>query len=219
MMPNFKVIMFDFDGVLGRTMDDNYLAWKHALAGQSIDFEKEEYFVLEGMNAASVAKHFLGPAASDMALVNKTVEAKEDYYLKNNKFALHEDVEQVLKKLKNDDHKLGLVSGASMKRLKQTLDQEFLELFKTIVTGDKVKNCKPHPEPYLTAAGDMAVKSSECIAVENAPLGIRSAKAAGMYCVALTSTLKRRHLLAADTIIDNISQLLTVLDAEKARRA
>lgn len=51
--------------------------------------------------------------------------------------------------------------------------------FDVIVTGDEVTNGKPHPEPYLTAAGVLGVDPADAIAIEDSPTGIASAYAAG----------------------------------------
>ncbi|WP_406021551.1 HAD family phosphatase [Nocardioides sp. NBC_00850] len=51
--------------------------------------------------------------------------------------------------------------------------------FKVIVTGDMVRNGKPHPEPYLTAAAALGVAAEDTIAVEDSNTGARSAEAAG----------------------------------------
>lgn len=58
-----------------------------------------------------------------------------------------------------------------------------LELFDTIVTRDDVANPKPHPEPYLTAAGRIGVRPEHCLAVEDSHTGVRAAHAAGMQTV------------------------------------
>lgn len=52
--------------------------------------------------------------------------------------------------------------------------------FETLVTGDQVTNGKPDPEIYLMAADKLGVDPRECLAFEDAPAGIESAKAAGM---------------------------------------
>jgi HAD superfamily hydrolase (TIGR01509 family) len=51
--------------------------------------------------------------------------------------------------------------------------------FTTVVTGDVVTVGKPHPEPYLTAAGLLGVTASDCIAIEDSNTGAKSAEAAG----------------------------------------
>ncbi len=55
--------------------------------------------------------------------------------------------------------------------------------FSAIVTRDDVVNRKPHPEPYLKAAGLLGVAPEEVLAVEDSPTGLRSAAAAGMMAV------------------------------------
>jgi beta-phosphoglucomutase len=78
-------------------------------------------------------------------------------------------------------------------------------LFDVLVTGDQVIDGKPDPEPYQIAAERLNLDPGECLAVENAPLGIRSAKAAGMACVALATTLPPPRLAAAgaDLVFDD----------------
>ncbi|WP_338721871.1 HAD family phosphatase [Devosia sp. XK-2] len=58
-----------------------------------------------------------------------------------------------------------------------------LDLFETVVTRDDVVNPKPHPEPYLTAAGRLGVDPTRCLALEDSHSGVRAAHAAGMQTV------------------------------------
>lgn len=55
-----------------------------------------------------------------------------------------------------------------------------LREFELLVTGSDVTNGKPHPEIYLLTAERLGVDPAECLAFEDAPAGIESAKAAGM---------------------------------------
>ena len=52
--------------------------------------------------------------------------------------------------------------------------------FATVVTGDQVREGKPHPEPYLTAAQRLGVQPRDCVAIEDSPTGVGSAVAAGV---------------------------------------
>jgi HAD superfamily hydrolase (TIGR01509 family) len=56
-------------------------------------------------------------------------------------------------------------------------------MFDTIVTRDDVVQPKPHPEPYLTAAGRLGVEPGACLALEDSHSGVRAAHAAGMQTV------------------------------------
>ncbi len=51
--------------------------------------------------------------------------------------------------------------------------------FDAVVSGDQVNQGKPHPEPYLTAAGRLGVDPADCLAIEDSPTGADSARAAG----------------------------------------
>jgi len=53
------------------------------------------------------------------------------------------------------------------------------DTFDVVVTGDSVTNGKPHPEAYLTAAGQLGVDITRCVAVEDSPTGLASAHASG----------------------------------------
>jgi sugar-phosphatase len=80
---------------------------------------------------------------------------------------------------------------------------------------DEVRG-KPAPDVYLTAARRLGVAAKSCLALEDSPHGIASAKAAGMRCVALPDPL-----LAADPRYreaDLVLESLTRLDETVLRR-
>ncbi len=207
---NYKAILFDFDGVLGRTMEDNYNAWAHALAQQDISITHEQYYLLEGATTAQVAEHFLTAHDKSLDLISRVVEEKEKFYLEHNSFSLYAGAERLIDRLRMAHMRIGLVSGAGLGRLSATCGDKFFDMFDTVVTGDDVARGKPAPDPYLRAAEKLSVAPVECLAVENAPLGIRAAKAANMDCVAISSTLGKHHLGEADVIIDGLEQVCHV---------
>ncbi len=213
----YKAILFDFDGVIGKTMEDNYNAWAYAFRSVGIQLDKTKYFLLEGLDARGVAKTILGKHSMSKSLAIKIVEIKEKHYLEHNSFMFYPGVLDLIEGIRSQ-FKLGLVSGATYKRLHRTVPPDFLGKFETIVTGDKVENPKPAPEPYLLASKNLNVDSSYCLVVENAPLGIESAKKANMECVAICSTLDRRYLSKADFIIENIVELRNCMNAINGNR-
>jgi HAD superfamily hydrolase (TIGR01509 family) len=64
--------------------------------------------------------------------------------------------------------------------------------FDELVTGDEVAAPKPHPEPYLAAAGRLGVDIGDCIAIEDSPTGLASATSAGAVTIGVP------HMLALD---------------------
>jgi mannitol-1-/sugar-/sorbitol-6-phosphatase len=85
---------------------------------------------------------------------------------------------------------------------------------KVIVAADDVVNGKPHPEPYLKGAELLGVNPAECLVIEDAPAGIRAARAGGMQVIALASTYPTAALSEADWVISNLRQVKIGLDAE-----
>jgi HAD superfamily hydrolase (TIGR01509 family) len=76
-----------------------------------------------------------------------------------------------------------------------------LDMFETVVTRDDVVNPKPHPEPYLLAAGRLGKAPAECLAIEDSLMGVRAAAASGMQTVMVPDliqpTEESRRLCAA----------------------
>lgn len=53
------------------------------------------------------------------------------------------------------------------------------QTFRAVVTGDRIREGKPHPEPYLTAAAALGVNPADCVAIEDSVTGVTSAETAG----------------------------------------
>jgi len=86
---------------------------------------------------------------------------------------------------------------------------------KILVTADDVLHGKPHPEPYLRGAELLGVKPAECLVIEDAPAGIRSAHAGGMKVIALTSTYPASKLSEADAVVEKLMRIQIGPDGAK----
>jgi mannitol-1-/sugar-/sorbitol-6-phosphatase len=77
------------------------------------------------------------------------------------------------------------------------------------ITSTDVVNGKPHPEPYLKAAGILGVDPRDCVVVEDAPAGIRAGKAAGARVIGFPTTSPPTDLQAAgaDWIVANCAAI------------
>jgi beta-phosphoglucomutase len=208
---SYSAVLFDFDGVLGRTLEDNYAAWASALGRHGIPISAEEYYLLEGAGPLQVAETMLRKHSRETHDAAEIVAAKERFYAAHNSFSFYDGAVPLIERLRETGVKLGLVSGALRRRLRDTCGEQFLERFAAVVTSEDVNQGKPNPEPYLRAAQKLAVEPGDCLVVENAPLGIRSARSAGMDCVAITSTLDRRFLGEANAVIASLSELTPAL--------
>jgi len=82
-----------------------------------------------------------------------------------------------------------------------------LEWFDAVITGDDVTRKKPDPQIYLLTAERLAVPPTRCLVFEDAPAGVQAAKAAGMRCVAVTSTVTASELQEADIVVDSLAEV------------
>jgi mannitol-1-/sugar-/sorbitol-6-phosphatase len=78
---------------------------------------------------------------------------------------------------------------------------------KTLITADDVTFGKPDPEPYRRAAAALGVPGAECVVVEDAPMGVRAAKLAGMTVLAVTTTHAAAALGQADLVFPGMADV------------
>jgi sugar-phosphatase len=78
---------------------------------------------------------------------------------------------------------------------------------KALITADEVRNGKPSPEPYLKGAKLVGFAPEDCLVFEDTPPGIEAAHAAGMRCVALTTTYEREKLTTAEATITDFRDI------------
>jgi sugar-phosphatase len=90
-----------------------------------------------------------------------------------------------------------------------------LPIPKKLITAEDVMNGKPDPEPYRRGAELLHIAPEGCVVVEDVPPGIRSAHAAGMRVIALTTTVSADQLADADYIVKDCSALGTNFDGKR----
>ncbi len=76
-----------------------------------------------------------------------------------------------------------------------------------VIDASQITKGKPHPEIFLKAAAAVNADPTNCIAFEDSVAGIRSAKAAGMKVVGLTTTHTADDIKEADLIIKDYTEV------------
>jgi mannitol-1-/sugar-/sorbitol-6-phosphatase len=82
-----------------------------------------------------------------------------------------------------------------------------------LITAEDVRDGKPAPDVYMRAVERLAISPGNAIAVEDAPAGIESAKAAGLHVIGLATTHDAAELTSADVVIARIEQIEVHVDA------
>lgn len=205
--------LFDVDGVLIDSPDVHARSWIDAFLPYGIKLTALRLHREEGRKSLDIARRIAADFnlnLDDKAL-EELIERKREQYRLNAPQGMRVDAQKAICELKESGWMIGLVSGSVQKNIRSVLGADELDMFDVLVTAECCSHSKPHPEPYLAACRRINLEPENCIAIENAPLGIASARAAGMRVVALTSTLPEAELSDADYIIDDLTGLPELL--------
>ena len=204
-----KAILFDLDGVIVDSLHYHYLAWDHMFKEIGGSVTEESIFLSEGMNSFEILPLFLKKFNVELPVEKhkEFIESKRNYFRQIVKLTYYPNAFETIEKLRDRGYTTALVTACARKNMEKSIDAEHQKLFEFIISGDEVARSKPNPDPYLIAQKTLGLEVSECVAVENAPLGVESVKNAGMICIAVESTLGRQYLQKADFIINEIQEL------------
>jgi beta-phosphoglucomutase len=220
----YRAVLFDMDGVVTDTTPIHLTAWQEAFRPCGISVEKMDVYLREGMQSRTMAQEIakekgvcLRDEDLDRIVAEKTRIFEGEMAAR---VRTYESVPETLRMLRNNGLRTALVTGSKSSSADKVLRAAGIrDLFDVIVTGDDTKKGKPDPDPYLKAIEKIGVDRLDCVVVENAPLGIRSAKAAGVdYVIALATTLEPSYLREADDVMKSVSDLEQCLARRFAAR-
>ena len=216
-----KAYFFDMDGVLFDSMPRHAIAWEEVMKQHGLPFTAYDCYINEGRTGESVIREAFQKALGRDATQEevKTIYAEKSAYyhqLLQTTTPTIPGVADVLQFVKEQGHQIWVVTGSGMRTLLNSLNEVFPSIFQQdqMITAFDVTQGKPHPEPYLKAWERSGLPKEQCLVIENAPLGVRSGKAAGLTVYAVnTGILKREDLLqaGADMVFDSMHELLQFL--------
>ncbi len=213
---NKKAVLFDMDGVILDSMPYHVRAWKEAFKEYGLkELDDKVFYLYEGAIEPETACKLFSKNGANLTIEDffNILERQKEIFITRyaHKIRPFKDVPRILSILKERNFRLGLVTSSHGKVLEAVLPEEISSFFHHIVTGDEVKRRKPHPDPYLKGLNGLGFGvGDDVFAVENAPSGISSAKAAGLRCIAITTTLTQEELKRADFIIKRHHELIDI---------
>jgi HAD superfamily hydrolase (TIGR01509 family) len=220
-MSQTKAFFFDMDGVLFDSMPRHAIAWEEVMKRHGLPFTTRDCYINEGRTGESVIREAFRKVLDREATPEevKTIYAEKSAYyhqLVKNSTETIPGVGEVLQWVKETGSQIWVVTGSGMRTLLDGLNQAFPSVFQQdrMITAYDVVNGKPDPEPYLKAWKRSGLAKEQCLVIENAPLGVRSGKAAGLTVYAVnTGVLTREDLLreGADQVFDSMAELLAFL--------
>ena len=197
-----RAVLFDMDGVLFNSMPNHAYAWSHAMTQFGLAMTPEEVYMNEGRTGGGtidiLAQRHWGRNATEEEK-QYIYEAKSRVFNECPEAQPMPGALETLQAVKESGCRIVLVTGSAQTSLLERLERHYPGFFlpHLMVTGFDVKHGKPHPEPYLMGLQKAGVDAHEAIVVENAPLGVQSAHAAGIYTLAVNTGPLPNHILSS----------------------
>ena len=214
---SFKAIFFDMDGVLFDSMPYHAKAWEEMMRANGLPFTAYDAYLNEGRTGQSViqeASNIVNKPCTDQQ-IEEIYRQKADAFkrMQPNGAQPMDGIKEVLAFLAEHQKQVWVVTGSGQLSLFAQLSTLHPTLFvrEQLITAYDVTHGKPHPEPYLKAWERSGFKKEECCVVENAPLGVRAAKNAGLFTIAVNTGIledERLTLAGADIVLPNMHALL-----------
>lgn len=184
-----KAALIDMDGVLYDSMPLHCRSWHETMLLYGLDIPAEEFFQHEGRTGTDTINLIMG---REKGITLSRKECDKIYALKTNRFRLMapplpmSGANVMISRIQDAGLTTVLVTGSAQSSLLSRLDSDYPGVFplERRVTALDVNHGKPHPEPYLRGLEKAGVEACEAIVIENAPLGVRAGKAAGIFTVA-----------------------------------
>lgn len=184
-----KAVIFDMDGVL---IDSEIEYLKHSLVfarTKNPNVQLEDLFGMVGSSRADAwgcMARAIGNGQSWEELKQEFRESCDIYAQMDYRKIFRPEVPAILKTLHDMGLKLALASSTQLDIIMRVLNEnEIAHWFPVVVTGAQFKRSKPDPEIYHFTAGQLDVKESECLVIEDSTFGITAAYRAGMKIAAL----------------------------------
>jgi HAD superfamily hydrolase (TIGR01509 family) len=210
-----KTILWDMDGVICDSYSFHFAAWQETFAKRGIKFTKGDFTKLFGTRNDFIIGTVMGKEFPERD-VKIIVQEKEEAFRRKaaGNIKPFPGVVSLLSALKKGNFKQGLASSAPRENIDLALGELNLAgMFNCVVFGQEVSESKPSPQIYLLAAKKLEAAPSDCVVIEDSPMGVEAAKTAGMKCLAITNTHPQQKLEEADKVVDSLENvdLITLL--------
>ena len=216
-----QAILFDMDGVLFDSMPLHAKCWVEACRKFGLNATEQDTYMNEGRTALSTIDIF---TREQWGRAVRPEEVDEIYAEKCRRFNLCPEApkmpgaEDVLRRVRDAGLRIAVVTGSGQGSLLQRLETSYRGFFRPelIVSSRDCQRGKPNPDPYLLGLERVGVDADAALVVENAPLGVMAAHAAGIFTIAVnTGPLPDCALLdaGADVLFPSMSALAANIDS------
>ncbi|MDO5571484.1 MAG: HAD-IA family hydrolase [Bacteroidales bacterium] len=218
---NIKAVLIDMDGVLYDSMKNHARSWKMTADKYNIPSDENEFYLYEGQTGRYTINYLFersfGRKASE-AEIKEVYTQKTDFFTSLGQAPVMPGAKETLLSVTAHNLTPVLVTGSGQDSLLGKLDHNFPAIFNKsrMVTAKDVSIGKPDPEPYLMGLKKAGVSANEAIVIENAPLGVRSAVATGIFTIAVNTGPIDDNMLyneGANIVLQSMKELSNRFDS------
>lgn len=200
-------VVFDCDGTLADTEPISDRAWADVLGTRGYVSGGADRLAVTGQTFATTFAYFaerapLGERTTFREEIRTRFRARLEVELR-----FFEDALATLRELVAAGIPVAVASSSPRDHVELLLERAGITgLVGAVVGADDVERHKPDPEPYRLAARHLGIDPRACAAVEDTAVGVASARAAGMFTVAvLRGHVPRADLADAHRIVDRLT--------------
>ena len=201
-----RAVIFDMDGVLVDTARPHYESWVAVGRRRGVEITWEQFHDTFGQPNHQIIPRLFGPglSADDVRRIDDRKEAAFREIFRHSVRPLPGVVELV-RGLHEGGWRLAVGSSAPPENIELVLDALGVAgCFGAVVCARDVERGKPAPDVFLKAARVVGVEPPRCLVIEDAPAGVQAAHAAGMVCLALTTSHPAEALRGADSVMASL---------------
>ncbi len=203
-------VIFDWDGVIVDSSRSHELSWERLAAEESRALPAGHFQRGFGMKNETIIPTLLG-WTSDLDEIRRLSDRKEALYrqlIRETGVQPVPGVAAFLHTLAAADVPYAVGSSTPRQNILCALEQLGLPAsFEVIVSSEDVIHGKPDPEIFLKAAQRLQMSPAACLVIEDTPVGLRAARAAGMKSIGVTTTHPAAMLKDADRIVQRLDDL------------
>ena len=181
-MDSFSAVLWDLDGTLVDT-EPYWMEAEFTLAerygGTWSDDDGLQLVGSDLLDSGRYIRERMGIDLTPEQIVEELLDLVLEHVARS--VPWREGARELLASLRAAGVPCGLVTMSYARSIEPILAALPADTFSVVVTGDAVDRGKPHPEPYLTAARQLDVLASDCLAIEDSTPGAASAEAAGCH--------------------------------------
>jgi HAD superfamily hydrolase (TIGR01509 family) len=186
-----RAVIFDFDGLILDTEAPIFQSWQEIYQAYGVSLTIEEWSQIIGGNDISFNPLERLPASVDHQAISEQQRRRESDLIAHQ--PVLPGVSAYLQEAQRLGLKIGLASSSPCDWVIGHLSRlGLIDYFDCILASDDVRRTKPDPELYLAVLAVLDVPPAQAFALEDSPNGIRAARQAGLFCVAVPNPLTRQ---------------------------